>query len=157
MQHLTDLIDTQRSERYRAFIVHGGAMTGKTRIARRLAERLPDAEYHDTLQAFLAHPDMCSQIDRFRPDDLTKYLLKLDAPGQVIVVDHLDFLLNTWTRPHRQAFARWVDEGLDGFSHTDKVFAFFIQTDPDIISYQMRRRNKNNQTRIFALEDFYAL
>jgi len=154
---LLDLIQNQRSERYRALIVHAGPMAGKTRTARRLAERLPDAIYADFLAEFLGHGDWNARIDRYRLDDLAAHLVALETPGQVIVVDHIDFLLNTWPRSQRQAFAQWVDEKLDGFTVTEKVFIFFIQSEPDVVDTPMRRHNRLGQARVYRLEDFNAL
>jgi len=154
---LLDLVQNQRSERYRALIIHAGPLAGKTRTARRLVERLPDAVYVDFLAEFLEHPDWNAAIDRFRLHDLAAHLLALGSPGQVVVVDHLDFLLDTWPVSQRQAFAQWADEKLDGFAVTDKVFIFFIQTDADIVNYPMRRRNRLGQARIYRLAEFNAL
>ena len=154
---LPDLVETQRAERYRAVIIHAAPMSGKTRTAQRLAKHVSDATYLDFLQEFLRHPDWCAAIDRYRLDDLANYLLHLDVPGQVVVVDHLDFLLNTWPRGQRQGLAQWVDQGLDGFTKTDKVFIFFVQTDRDIVDYSMRRPNRHGRARVLRLQDFFEL
>jgi hypothetical protein len=154
---LPDLVESQRAERYRALIIHAEPVAGKTRTARRLAEVVPDATYLDFMEEFLRHLDWCAGIDRYRLDDLAHYLLGLDIPGQVVIVDHLDFLLTTWARGRKQGFVRWVDEGLDGFTVTDKVFVFFVQTDADIVSYPMRRLNVAGQKRLYRLDEFYAL
>jgi len=154
---LLELVQNQRSERYRALIIHAGPLAGKTRTARRLVERLPDAIYVDFLAEFLAHPDWNANVDRYRMDDLAAYLVALETSGQVVVVDHLDFLLDTWPRSQRQAFAQWVDEKLDGFTVTDRVFVFFIQSDGDIVAYPMRRHNRLGQARVYRQEDFNAL
>jgi hypothetical protein len=154
---LPELVESQRAERYRALIIHAEPMAGKTRTAQRLAKVVPDAAYLDFVEEFLHHPDWCAAIDRYRLDDLAHYLLGLDVPGQVVIVDHLDFLLTTLTQGQKQSFVRWVDEGLDGFTVTDKVFVFFVQTDTDIVSYPMRRLNVDGQKRLYRLDEFYAL
>ncbi|MBS1253766.1 MAG: hypothetical protein MAG451_02819 [Anaerolineales bacterium] len=155
--NLLDLIDVQRAERFRAFVVHAEAMAGKTATARRLEVRVPDAVYVDLLDVFPNNPEWCARIDRFGLDDLSEYLLNLETPGQVIIVDHLDFLLNTWSRSKKRGFVQWVDEGLDGFTTTQKIFIFFIQSDPAITEYPLRRPNRLGHTRVFRLDDFYAL
>jgi len=155
--NLLDLIEVQRAERFRAFIVHAAAMAGKTETACRLAARAPDAVYVDLLNVFPHHPEWCARIDRFGVDDLSDFLLNLETPAQVVIVDHLDFLLNTWSRSKKRGFAQWVDEGLDGFTKTDKIFIFFIQSDPAITAYPLRRPNRLGRTRVFRLDDFYAL
>lgn len=154
---LPELIEIQRGERYRAVVIHAPAIAGKTETARALAQVVPDARYLDLLDEWAKRPDSVQQIDRFGVPELERYLLQVEAEGQVIIVDHLDLVLNTWTRTQRQAFAQWVDDGLDGFTDTNRVFVFFVQTDAAIAEYPMRRLNGWGRTRIFRLDEFNAL
>ena len=75
---LPDYIATQATERYRAFIVHGPAMSGKTRLARRMHEVL-GAHVLDLQARFVADPDLCAHMDRYRPRDLEHLLLCVNA------------------------------------------------------------------------------
>lgn len=151
---LTDYIATQATERYRAFIIHGPAMSGKTRLAWRMRDVL--GVYVLDLQAhFVAHPDLCARIDRYRPRDLEQMLLTLEVPESVVVVDNPDFLLNTWTPRHKREFVAMVDRRLHSPTVTDKTFAFLIQTDPLIIRHEIC--NTRGQARIVPMDGFYAL
>jgi len=154
---LPELVEVQRSERYRAVVIHEEAFRGKTRTARALAKAVPDATYVDLQQVLAERPDLAAQIDRFGPQELEALLLGYAAQGQVLVVDHADLILNTWPPAQKRAFARWVDDGLDGFTDSQRVLIFFIQTDPTIVNYPMRRPNRLGRTRIFRLGDFDAL
>lgn len=151
---LPDYVATQATESYRAFIIHGPAMSGKTRLARRMADVL--GAYVLDLQAhFVAQPDLCARIDRYRPRDLERMLLTLDVPASLVVVDNLDFLLNTWTPRHKREFAAMVDHRLRSPGVTDKTFVFLIQTDPVIVRHEMT--NTRGQPRILPIDAFYAL
>ena len=151
---LPDYIATQATERYRAFIVHGPAMSGKTRLARRMHEVL-GAHVLDLQARFVAEPDLCARMDRYRPRDLEHMLLALEVPASLVVVDNPDFLLNTWTASHKREFVAMVERRLQSPTVTDKTFAFLIQTDPAIVRHELA--NTRGQPRILPLDAFYAL
>jgi hypothetical protein len=154
---LPELVDAQRSERYRGIIIHADAMAGKTRTALALAQALPDAAYLDCREAWAQDADLARRIDRFGPSQLESWLVNYPAKGQVVIVDHLDLLLNTWTPAQRRAFAQWVDDGLDAFTDSPRVFVFFVQTDEAVVNYPMQRPNRYGHTRIMHLSTFNAL
>jgi len=152
--NLADFIATQATERYRAFIVHGPAMSGKTRLARRMRDVL--GAYILDLQAhFVADPDLCARMDRYRPRDLERLLLALEVPESLVVVDNPDFLINTWTSRHKKEFVAMVDRRLHSPTVTDKTFAFLIQTDPVIVRHELT--NTRGQARLLPMDAFYAL
>ncbi len=154
---LPDLVQSQRSERYRALIIHGDAIKGKTRTARALAEKVPDATYIDLMRIFQERPELAAKVDRFGPEDLKSLLIAEPVHGQVVIVDHADPLVNAWSPSQRKAFARWVDDGLDAFAESPRVFVFFVQTDDDIVDYPMRHPTRLGRMRVFRLDKFYAL
>jgi hypothetical protein len=151
---LPDYIAAQATESYRAFIIHGPAMSGKTRLAQRMQDAL--GAYILDLQAhFVADTDLCASIDRYRPRDLERLLLALGVPESLVVVDNPDFLLNTWTPRHKREFVAMVDRRLRSPRDTDKTFVFLIQTDPAITRHELI--NTRGQPRILPIDAFYAL
>ena len=151
---LPDYVAIQSTESYRAFIIHGPAMSGKTRLARRMRDVL--SAYVLDLQAhFVADPDLCARIDRYRPRDLERMLLALDVAESLVVVDNVDFLLNTWSPKHRREFVAMVDKRLRSPGDTDKTFVFLIQTDPLIVRHELT--NTRGQPRVLPIDAFYAL
>lgn len=151
---LPDYIATQATESYRAFIIHGPAISGKTRLAQRLRDVL-DAYVLDLQAHFVVHPDLCASIDRYRPRDLERLLLALDVPEPLVVVDNIDFLLNTWTSRHKREFVAMVDQRLRSPGDTDKTFVFLIQTDPLIVRHELT--NTRGQPRILPIDALFAL
>jgi hypothetical protein len=145
---------TQGQERYRACIIHAPAMGHKTELARRIRDVL--GAYLLDLQAyFLEHPNLAAKIDRFGPDDLESLLLRLQVAPRLVVVDNLDFLLNTWSRARLEQFVAMVDVRLVSPDVTDKTFVFFVQTRPEIVSRQLT--NTRGQPRILPLDAFQPL
>ncbi len=151
---LSDYVAIQATESYRAFIIHGPAMSGKTRLARRMRDVL-DAHILDLQAHFVADADLCARIDRYRPRDLEQMLLALDVPGSLVIVDNMDLLLNPWSPRHKREFVAMVDRRLRSPRDTDKTFVFIIQTDPVIVRQELT--NTRGQSRILPMDVFFAL
>lgn len=151
---LPDYLATQATESYRAVVIYGPAMSGKTQLARRMRDLL-DAYLLDLQAHFLNDPDLCARIDRYRPRDLEALLLGLDVPQSLVVVDNPDFLINTWTSRHKGEFVAMVEHRLRSPGVTGKTFVFLIQTDPAITRH--RPTNTRGQPRILPMDAFYAL
>jgi len=126
---LKALMDRQRGERYRSLLVMADDAGRRSREARRLAERI-GAHYVNLLDYFAARPELCARIDRFDIDELEDLLLDLEVPQEVVVVDAIDVLLNTWHEAQRESFP-WIllDQRLDTYERGAKLFVFFALED----------------------------
>ncbi len=151
---LRQYLTTQGHETFRACIIHAPAMSHKTELARRIRDVL--GAYLLDLQAhFVKHPDLAARIDRFRPGDLEKLLLGLDVAQGIVVVDNVDFLLNTWSGRRLDEFVGMVDLRLKSPGVTDKTFVFILQTSPGILKHKLK--NTRGQPRILPRDAFNAL
>ena len=126
---LRALVDQQRQQRYRSVLILADGARERSRNARRLAERV-GAHYLNLLDYFEARPDLCRCIDRFGIDELEDLLLGLDVPQEIVVMDAIDFLLNTWREEQRESFV-WLLIGrrLDTYERGAKLFVFFALED----------------------------
>ena len=121
--NLLNFIETQRQERYRAFIIWGEAMSGKTNFARQFAQAV-GADYLDLLAHVAASPELKASIDLLDPMRLRDLLLHLPTQSQYVIIDNPDFLLNTWSDAQRREFFHIVEK-LDNVQ-TDQVFCFVL-------------------------------
>lgn len=157
---MSDLYDpraylrTQQQETYRAFIVYAPAMRGKTAWARRLRDEL-GAYLFDLQQYFAEHPELVKEIDLFEPEDLEELLLGLDVPESVVVVDNVDFLLNTWTDADRDHLIGMVERRFKSPGVTNKTFVFMIQEHPRLLRRPLP--NSRSQPRVVALRQFATI
>jgi hypothetical protein len=129
-------------------------MEHKTALARAMRD-VVGAYLLDLRAYFLEHPELAVRIDRFRPDDLETLLLGLDVPEQIVVVDNMDFLLNTWTAKRVGEFVGMVDLRLKSPDTTEKTFVFMVQTSPVLLRHELT--NSRDQPRILPREAFFAL
>ncbi len=148
---LEALIDYQRGERYRSLLILAEPGRQHSRKAKRLAERI-GARYLDLLDYFEARPALCARIDRFGIDDLGDMLLGLETPGEIVVVDRIDFLLNTWRKDQREAFVRLLlDRRLDTLEREAKLFVFFALDDVYLRQHELT--NNRGEDRILKLSE----
>jgi hypothetical protein len=117
----------QTTERYRAMLVIGEAASGKSKYARKLAERA-GAGYVDLLGHFSGNPDLQENIDTFGVDQLMPLLKGLADGKPILIVDNSDFLLNAWSDNQRREFGQRLGK-LDNVV-CPVVLCFFVQADP---------------------------
>lgn len=143
---LVQLIDFQTKEQYKAVMILGPADCGKTRFAQLLAEKT-GAKYIDLLETFVDDKNLSKSIDTFDVFSLKKYLLKLEAEEPFIIVDNIDFLVNTWSDREKGEFLNLIDKLRS--NETKKTFCFFVQGE-DIFDSK-RILNSRNESRIMHL------
>ena len=143
---LTKLIDFQTKEQYRAIMIIGPANSGKTKLANLLAQKIK-AKYLDLLDIFAKNESLAKSIDTFDVPNLKKYLLDLAINEAVVIVDNIDFLVNTWSDREKGEFLNLVEKLRS--NETKKVFCFFVQEEENFKSKSIF--NSRNQSRIIHL------
>jgi predicted AAA+ superfamily ATPase len=143
---LIKLINFQTKEQYRSVMILGPADCGKTRFAKLLAEKIR-AKYIDLLETFADNEDLSKSIDTFDVSSLKKFLLKLAAEEPVIIIDNVDFLVNTWSEREKGEFLNLIDKLRS--NETKKTFCFFVQEEG--IFDSKRILNSRNENRIIYL------
>lgn len=152
--NITDYLNHQKAEDRRAFIIHFPPCSGKTQFARRLAETRLDVYYLDLLAFCLVHPEL-PPVAQFDFKALRALLLGLDVPQAVILVDHPDFLFNTWNAGEKRALLHWLQLELRSPADTEKTFVFIIQNDDVLAAAEFR--NAYDEPRVLALNRFEAI
>lgn len=153
MDNLIDMqqylkIMSRSGERYRAFIIYGEPVSGKTDFIYRLSHTV-NARYIDLLSTFRDNKELKEIVDRFTPALFKNYCLELTFNERVIIFDQIDFLINTWIEKQKDEFLSIV-ETLNQ-SETDKVFCFVLQEDS--IVHKKQLKNSQGQDRILNLRE----
>lgn len=93
-----------KGERYRAVVVLGAPMSGKTKFAKRLAE-VTGAGYVDVLDAFESDPT----VEPNGPNDQIQRIALANAgESGIVILDNVDFWLNARSDEDRRDFGRWL-------------------------------------------------
>ena len=148
-------LSKQKNEDWRSFIIHFPGNSGKTHFVRRLSESQKGIVYIDLLEVLSTKKDL--QIKKFNLKALQKYLLEYAYPINThsVIVDQMDFLLNTWDEDEKRSFVQWLKIPLRSPALTDITFVFVIQTDKTIVQQELK--NSLNESRIIMLNEFDAI
>lgn len=144
---MVNLLDFQTREQYRAILVLGSADSGKTKYAKQLANATK-AKYIDLLDVFYKDEILSKNIDLFNVSLLKKYLLDLQIDESVVIVDNIDFLLNTWTDHELSQFLIFIEQ-LRSETETKKTFCFFAQDLKTLSAKQIY--NSQHNSRVISL------
>jgi hypothetical protein len=144
---LPALIDFQTKEQYRSIMILSPVNTKKTTFALSLAKKI-NAKYIDLLDIFANDDDLAKSIDMFGVSSLKKYLLSLSASESIIIVNNIDFLINTWSEREKSEFMNLVEKLRS--NETKKVFCFFVQE--EYIFNSKSILNSRNESRIINLD-----
>lgn len=148
-------LQIQQQEDHQAFIIHYPAGSGKTFFARRACQLNSHIFLLDLLDQFQQNPAL--KVKGFHSDQLANYLLKFPYPAgtQAVLVDHGDFLFNTWKNDEKASLIHWLDNSLRSPAVLDKTLVFIIQTDEVLSTAKML--NSHGQPRVLQLNTFDAL
>ena len=147
MTDILQFIKTQQTERYRAFVIHGPAISYKTQFARKLASVL-EGSYIDLLTT-AANETWGQAIDEFGAADFQSWLLKRTQSEQIVLVDNLDFLFNTWPDHEKTSFLAFIDKLSN--TVTPCVHGFVLQDDPVLQSGTIAANTKG-MSRVISIQ-----
>ena len=148
--NIKEFIKFQGIERYRAFILHGTAGSGKSPIAKKIAFSVK-GEYIDLLEEFYKKDDLKKNIDTFGPGKLKRYLISINTDKVPIIIDNVDFLLNTWTKPQKEEFLNMIEKLSN--VETSHTFVFVLQDDPLMETKEAEKIiNTKRESRIINIE-----
>ena len=152
--HIRQFLEQQRGERYRAFIIHGPPLSGKTTFARKLATTVPGCVYLDVLKYVTERPELAEKVDIIDAAALRKMVIASAAEtgAKVLLVDEIDFLVHVWGTD--LAEFKQVVKSLSA-TQTPAIIGFVLQTRHDLEAWNLL--NNANQSRILHIEDISVL
>jgi hypothetical protein len=152
--NFAEYLKHQSSEDRRAFILHFPAVSGKTYFARKARETIPDVELLDLQQYFLNTSGLPG-IKDCTPKVLKNILFDFKTDQSVVIVDHLDFLFNTWKKQQKLDFLEMIKQQWRSPADTEKTYVFLMQSDENLEGVEML--NTYGESRVLALNKFDSL
>lgn len=143
--NMISFVQNQSNERYKNFILFGPAMSGKTGIAKKLADKM-SAKYVDLLEEFAGNLVVKASIDTFEPHDFKKYLKSKSSGDSFFIIDNMDFLFNTWDSSQQESFFNFIAQDED-----QRIFCFVIQDSKSI--KEIGFTNSHGQMRVLSIYD----
>jgi len=141
-------------ERYRAIFLH--ADPTQSLLVTNFAKKICTAtsgKYLDLLNLFIETKELNQKIDSFSPEDFRKLLIGQSNDVSLIMVDRVDFLIDTWRRQQRNDLFRSFSDQWDGFKDgMNAMVVLCIQTPLDINDHKIS--DSQGRSRIFHISDF---
>lgn len=109
--NINEYVSCQLNERYKAFIICGSGLTGKTQLVKKVAEDR-NGLYLDILQMISSDEQLKSKINGISPEQLMRMI---DVKGHnLIIADQLDIIFSLWTESKQREFIRRLDKKSHG-------------------------------------------
>ena len=107
----------------------------------------------DVLEKFIESENLKKRVDKFSPEDLRKLLIEESKGFSLLIIDRIDFLLDTWRKREREDFFRMLTDQWDGYKDGMKAMIIIcLQTSYEIENLKISDSLGNS--RVFSLADF---
>jgi len=150
---LPDYLRDLGQEKFRAVILQAPPEKSPelTKFARKLRNN-QNSSYLDVLAHFQADEELAAGVDRFGPEHVRNLLIEQSKGTDLLIVDHLDFLLDAWRKEERQAFYRMVQRQWNSFlENTRATLVFCLQTSAELEDLQIT--DTRGRSRVLSLSE----
>lgn len=149
-----DTLAHLEQERYRAIVIH--AVPEKSPSLSAFCQKFTkqtNGKYLDLLELFIQSPALSENVDSFSPEKLRSLLIQQSQGQPLLVVDRIDFLMDSWRKSERQDFYRFLNNQWDSFKDGMKAKLIVgLQTSQEIEALKIL--DSQGQNRVFHLSDF---
>ena len=153
--NLKEFIQALSGERHRTFIVHSDPASGKSKYARQFAKD-SGSKYLDLLERFGKDERLKSQIDIFGVKDLKALLIEEAKGTNLLIVDNVEFLLNTWDEDGYDLLFGLLCRNWDSFKPSyQATLGVFLTTNRKIMDLELNTSKR--VTRVFPLRRLESL
>ncbi len=153
--NLKQFVESLRGERHRTFIVHSEPVSGKSRYAKQFAKN-SGGKYLDLLERFGKYEKLKNHIDTFDIEALENLLTEETKETKLLIVDNIEFLLNTWDENGYDLLFRLLWQTWDSFkSSYQATLGVFLTTNRKIMDLELNTSKK--ETRVFPLRKLESL
>jgi hypothetical protein len=145
-------LDLISQEKYRAIILHAAPDKSMELInfTRRILGHKGGAAL-DLLDYFQKDPQLVSRIDRFGLEQFKALLVESSKGKDLLVINRLDFLLDTWRKEERMAFYRMVKQQWNSFlESTRATLIFCLQSSLEIEDLNIKDTHGNSRVLAFS-------
>jgi hypothetical protein len=152
--NVIDYLTQLDQERYRAIILHTipEKSPSLTQFCQKICKQ-KNGKYLDLLDLFIQSKTLSESIDSFSPEKLRGLLIEQSRGQSLLLVDRVDFLLDTWRRSERQDFFRMIQNQWSGYQDATKArLVICLQTYQEIEALKIV--DSEDKSRIFQLTDF---
>ena len=153
--NLKQFVESLCGERRRTFIVHSEPASGKSGHAKQFTRNL-GGKYLDLLERFGKYEKLKNYIDTFDIEALEALLIKEAKGMNLLVVDNMEFLLNTWDENGYNLLFHLLRQTWDSFKPSyQATLGVFLTTNRKIMDLELN--TNKGKTRVFPLRRLESL
>lgn len=147
--NLKEFINNLSGERHKTFIVHSDPESGKPKYARLFAEK-SKGKYLDLLERFGKDVELKNKIDVFDIRNLENLLVSEAEDTNLLILDNVEFLLNTWGGDGYDLLFHLLDKNWDSFKSSYRaVLGVFLINNQKVLDLELK--TSKGETRVFHL------
>jgi len=153
--NLKQFVESLRGERHRTFIVHSESISGKSGYAKQFARNL-GGKYLDLLERFGKDGRLKNHIDTFDIEALETLLVEEAKGINLLIVDNVEFLLNTWDEDGYNLLFYLLRQTWNSFKPSyQATLGIFLTTNRKIVDSELN--TSKGKTRVFPLRRLESL
>lgn len=116
-----EFVEEQFKERYKHFVIYSLPMTGKSTFAKKISKEY-DGYYLDVLSELKDNFTVSTELDTFYPNDFFQWIAKCGNEKKFVIVDNIDFLINTWREEQEEIFLNLIEK-----EQSNIIYCFILQ------------------------------
>lgn len=152
---ILDFYNSIKEQRYLSIIIHSKPNAGLSEFAKKSADIL-NAKYFNLYQYFLKNGELSSNIDSFTDQSLIEILHEKAKGSSILIIDQIDFLIDTWTKREFKDFLNMFDKQWDRWNLDSKTgLIVFIETNNVLEDADIKFQNDTKK--IYKLSEFSSL
>lgn len=138
--NLIDFIQTLKNKRYKNIIIYSNPIINRTDFAVSFAKKYK-FKYLDLLDKFNNDIDLKNDIEFFNFEKLKKLLIKESENEKVLMIDKIDFLINTWDSNGYENLLFLVNQVWNNAMEVYRtILIIFINTNITVLNCSSRER-----------------
>lgn len=155
MLNFVELYKELKDQRYFSIIIHSNPSPGLSEFAQKSAKAI-DGNYVNLHERFLQDEELANNLHTFTDQDFQKYIKQETDKNKPIILDQVDFLIDTWKRSEKKSFINLFRRQWDTRNPQIKVpLIVFLENHSflDDLSIEFG----NGKSKIYKLSEFSAL
>jgi len=152
---IKDFYDSVKNQRYLSIIVHSKPNKALSDFAKKSADVL-EAKYFSLYNHFLENSELSESIDCFTDQSLIDLFFVQAKANSLLIVDQVDFLLDTWNKREHKDFFNLFENQWDAWKLESRTgLILFLETNDILDSNSIKFQNGTNK--IYELNEFISL
>ena len=155
MLSFVELYNELKGQRYFSIIIHSKPNTGLSQFAEKAAQAI-DAKYINLHELFLNDKELSEKISSYSDQDFHEFLKVEVKNSFAIIIDKIDFLIDTWNKSEVESFLKLCNKQWNTFSPAYKVpLIVFMETNPYLEEFDLKF--EDGKSKVYQLSQFNAL